>query len=134
MKKKSLIIAIAILALLACAGAAALLLRGGAPGFTGSRVKNPDAYELAITRMNGTDSHTLTLRQGNRLQVHFETTAGERTLKIRDPAGSAVYSGDGKACTDFMLDIAQDGDYTIAVTAKQGGGSLKAAVLPGEEK
>lgn len=134
MKKKSLIIAIAILALLACAGAAVLLLRGGAPGFTGSRVKNPDAYELAITRMNGTDSHTLTLRQGNRLQVHFETTAGEMTLEIRDPAGSAVYSGDGKACTDFMLDIAQDGDYTIAVTAKQGGGSLKAAVLPGEEK
>lgn len=134
MKKKSLIIAIAILALLACAGAAALLLRGGATGFTGSRVKNPDAYELAITRMNGTDSHTLTLRQGNRLQVHFETTAGEMTLEIRDPAGSAVYSGDGKACTDFMLDIAQDGDYTIAVTAKQGGGSLKAAVLPGEEK
>lgn len=134
MKKKSLIIAIAILALLACAGAAALLLRGNAPGFIGSRVKNPDAYELAITRMNGTDSHTLTLRQGNRLQVHFETTAGEMTLEIRDPAGSAIYSGDGKACTDFTLDIAQDGDYTIAVTAKQGGGSLKAAVLPGEEK
>lgn len=134
MKKKSLIIAIAILALLACAGAAALLLRGGAPGFTGSRVKNPDAYELAITRMNGTDSHTLTLRQGNRLQVHFETTAGEMTLEIRDPAGSAVYSGDGKACTDFTLDIVQDGDYTIVVTAKRGGGSLKAAVLPGEEK
>lgn len=134
MKKKSLIIAIAILALLACAGAAALLLRGGAPGFTGSRVKNPDTYELAITRMNGTDSHTLTLRQGNRLQVHFETTAGEMTLEICDPAGSAVYSGDGKACTDFTLDIAQDGDYTIAVTAKQGAGSLKAAVLPGEDK
>ena len=134
MKKKSLIITIIILALLVCAGAAALLLRGGAPEFTGSRVKNPDAYELAITRMNGTDSHTLTLRQGNRLQVHFETTKGEMTLEIRDPAGGTVYSGDGKACTDFTLDIAQDGDYTIAVTAKQSGGSLKAAVLPGEEK
>ena len=46
------------------------------------------------------------------------------TLEIRDPAGSAVSSGDGKTCTDFTLDIAQDGDYTIAVTAKQGGGSL----------
>lgn len=134
MKKKSLIITIIILALLVCAGAAALLLRGSTPEFTGSRVKNPDAYELAITRMNGTDSHTLTLRQGNRLQVHFETMAGEMTLEIRDPAGSAIYSGDGKACTDFTLDIGQDGDYTIAVTAKQGGGSLKAAVLPREEK
>lgn len=132
--KKSWIVAIVILALLVCAGAAALLLRGGAPEFTGSRVKNPDAYELTITRMNGTDSHTLTLQQGNRLQVHFETTAGEMALEIRDPTGSAIYSGDGKACTDFTLDIAQDGDYTIAVTAKQGGGSLKARVLPGEDK
>ena len=132
--KKSWIVAIVILALLVCAGAAALLLRGGAPEFTGSRVKNPDAYELTITRMNGTDSHTLTLRQCNRLQVHFETTAGEMALEIRDPAGSAIYSGDGKACTDFTLDIAQDGDYTIAVTAKQGGGSLKARVLPSEDK
>ena len=128
--KKSWIVAIVILALLVCAGAAALLLRGGAPEFTGSRVKNPDAYELTITRMNGADSHTLTLRQCNRLQVHFETMAGEMALEIRDPAGSAIYSGDGKACTD----IAQDGDYTIAVTAKQGGGSLKARVLPGEDK
>ena len=122
--KKSWIVAIVILALLVCAGAAALLLRGGAP----------DAYELTITRMNGTDSHTLTLQQGNRLQVHFETTAGEMALEIRDPAGSAIYSGDGKACTDFTLDIAQDGDYTIAVTAKQGCGSLKARVLLGEDK
>ena len=55
-------------------------------------------------------------------------------LEIRDPAGSAIYSGDGKACTDFTLDIAQDGDYTIAVTAKQGCGSLKATVLLGEDK
>ena len=62
--KKSWIVAIVILTLLVCAGAAALLLRGGAPEFTGSRVKNPDAYELTITRMNGTDSHTLTLQQG----------------------------------------------------------------------
>ena len=89
--KKSWIVAIVILALLVCAGAAALLLRSGAPEFTGSRVKNPDAYEMAITRMNGTDSHTLTLQQGNRLQVHFETTAGEMALEIRDPAGSAIY-------------------------------------------
>lgn len=132
--KKSWIVAIVILTLLVCAGAAALLLHGGTPEFTGSRVKNPDAYELTITRMNGTDSHTLTLQQGNRLQVHFETTAGEMALEIRDPAGSAIYSGDGKACTDFTLDIAQNGDYTIAVTAKQGGGSLKARVLPGEDK
>ena len=46
--KKSWIVAIVILALLVCAGAAALLLRGGVPEFTGSRVKNPDAYEMAI--------------------------------------------------------------------------------------
>ena len=33
-------------------------------GFTGSRVKNPDSYSLDIERMNGTDLHTLDLKNG----------------------------------------------------------------------
>ena len=32
--------------------------------FSGSRVKNPDAYLLDIKKMNGTDLHTLELCEG----------------------------------------------------------------------
>ena len=47
------------LPLLLVAGYALFLLCLNQPGFTGSRVKNPDAYLLDIRRMNGTDQHSL---------------------------------------------------------------------------
>ena len=128
MKRKRIVLSSAVLALLAIV-AAALYMHFRMPTFNGSRVKNPDAYQLDIARMNGTDSHTLTADAGDRLQVHFEMLQGEMTLEIRDPAGNVVYSGDGKACTDFTLDMEQDGGYTVSITARQGKGSLKIAVL-----
>lgn len=50
-----------------------LLVIYNRPGFTGERIKNPDSYSLDILRMNGTDSHTLSLNAGDVLQVEFET-------------------------------------------------------------
>lgn len=128
MKRKRIVLSIAALALLVIV-AAALYMHFRMPMFSGSRVKNPDAYQLDIARMNGTDSHTLTADAGDRLQVHFEALHGEMNLEIRDPAGNTIYSGDGKACTDFTLDIEQAGGYTVSIAARQGKGNLKIAVL-----
>ena len=65
------------LALLMLAGVAGALLRWNQEGFTGSRVKNPDAYLLDIEKMNGTDLHTLELQKGDVLHIRFETVKGE---------------------------------------------------------
>lgn len=46
------------------AGLTMLLVIYNRPGFTGERIKNPDSYSLDILRMNGTDSHTLSLNAG----------------------------------------------------------------------
>jgi len=56
-----------VLPLLFLAGAAVFLSCYDQEGFTGSRVKNPDAYLLDIERMNGTDLHTLELQEGDSL-------------------------------------------------------------------
>ena len=66
------------LALTVLAGCAALLYVSqplGQAGFTGSRVKNPDAYLLDIEAMNGTDLHTLELSAGDVLRVTFDKAA-----------------------------------------------------------
>lgn len=47
--------------LLLIVGTAVFLFFSNQEGFTGSRVKNPDAYLLDIQSMNGTDVHTLGL-------------------------------------------------------------------------
>ena len=46
-----------VLSLLLLAGIAVFLFCYNLEGFTGSRVKNPDAYLLDIEKMNGTDLH-----------------------------------------------------------------------------
>ena len=63
MTKRNKVVFIALLLLL-LAGIAAFLFCYNQEGFTGSRVKNPDAYLLDIEKMNGTDLHTRSCRRG----------------------------------------------------------------------
>lgn len=93
-------------------------------GFDGSRVKNPDSYTLDIRKMNGTDSHTLELSAGDALQIDFSVEKGSIKLDILDPSGNSVYSGNGKDCNAFELNISENGIYTISVEAKNLKGSV----------
>ena len=110
--------------LLLAAGAAAFLFRSNQEGFRGSRVKNPDAYLLDIAWMNGIDQHTLTLNEGDTLQIQFSTDKGSLCMDIKAPDGTAVYSGNGKAATDFTVNIRESGVYTIVVDAHQAAGTI----------
>ena len=92
--------------------------------FTGSRVKNPDAYLLDIERMNGTDLHTLELREGDVLQIQFETEKGTMYMEIKAPDGTTVYRGNGKETTAFTVNIRKSGVYTIVVEARHAKGTL----------
>lgn len=51
--------------------------------FDGSSAKNADSYMLEIKTMNCTDTHTLELRQGDRLKILFETVRGSYKRNIR---------------------------------------------------
>ena len=120
------------LPLLLVAGYALFLLCLNQPGFNGSRVKNPDAYLLDIRRMNGTDQHSLTLQQGDCLQIHFKTEKGSLTMEITGPDGREVYSGNGQETTDFTVTVPESGLYTITVSARQAKGSISVQVPGGK--
>ena len=123
MTKKSKAVFI-VLTLLILAGAAVFLLCTNQENFTGSRVKNPDAYLLDIEKMNGTDLHTLELHEGDVLQIEFETEKGELYMEIKAPDGTAVYRGNGKETTDFAVNIRESGVYTIVVEARRAKGTI----------
>ena len=112
------------LSLLLLAGVAVCRFCFRQEGFTGSRVKNPDAYLLDIERMNGTDLHTLQLHKGDILQVRFETVKGELYMEIKAPDKTAVYRGNGKETTDFTVNIRESGVYTIVVEARRAKGTV----------
>ena len=123
MKRWSKAIFIA-LPLLILTGVAIFLFCYNQEGFTGSRVKNPDAYLLDIEKMNGTDLHTLELCEGDVLQIRFETVKGELYMEIKAPDGTSVYRGNGKETTDFTVNIRESGIYTIVVEARRAKGTI----------
>ena len=108
--------------LLLLAGTAVFLFCRNQEGFTGSRVKNPDAYLLDIERMHGTDLHTLELREGDVLQIDFETVKGELYAEIKAPDGTSIYRGNGKETTEFTVNIRETGVYTVVVEARHAKG------------
>ena len=120
-RNKALLI---LLPLLLLGGIAALLFHSNQEGFTGSRVKNPDAYLLDIKKMNGTDLHTLELHAVDVLQVRFETVNGSLYMEIKAPDGTTVYRGNGKEATDFAVNIRENGVYTIVVEARHAKGTI----------
>ena len=113
-----------VLPLLVLAGIAMLMSCSNQESFTGSRVKNPDAYLLDIKKMNGTDLHALELREGDVLQIQFETEKGNLYMEIKAPDGTAVYRGNGKETTDFAVNIRESGVYTIVVEARHAKGTI----------
>lgn len=62
-KSKSKRFFLIVLFLLFLAGVAVVLFCYNQEGFTGNRIKNPDAYLLNIERRNGTDLHTFELQE-----------------------------------------------------------------------
>lgn len=56
--------------------------------FDGSSAKNADSYHLDVKTMNGTDTHTLELKQGDTLKILFETVKGALEMKITSPEPS----------------------------------------------
>ena len=122
-----------VLSLLLLAGIAVFLFCYNLEGFTGSRVKNPDAYLLDIEKMNGTDLHTLELSRGNVLQIQFETEKGELYMEIKAPDGAAVYRGNGKETTDFTVNIRESGVYTVVVEAQHAKGTIHVQLAGGKQ-
>ena len=112
------------LPLLILAGVAIFLFCYNQEGFTGSRVKNPDEYLLDIEKMNGTDLHTLELREGDTLQIEFETGKGELYMEIKAPDGTAIYRGTGEETTEFAVNIRESGVYTVVVEARRAKGTI----------
>ena len=92
--------------------------------FDVSSVKNEDSYQLDIKTMNGTDTHTLELKQGDMMKIRFETVKGTLNVKITSPDGTALYQGDGTV-KEFTVEAPMDGAYPIVVVGQKAEGSIR---------
>ena len=114
----------AVFILLVLAGLGAFLIISNQPGFTGEQIKNPDSYILDAQKMNGADSHTLSLAAGDVLQVEFETEKGSLHMEITAPDGTVLYAGNGEVTTAFEITLPETGAYTVAVKGRNAKGTV----------
>ena len=91
--------------------------------FDGSSAKNADSYHLDVKTMNGTDTHTLELKQGDTLKILFETVKGSLEMKITSPDGTSLYQGDGTV-TEFTVEAPVDGPYAIVIAGQNAKGRI----------
>lgn len=103
---------------------AVFLVLYGRDDFAGERIKEPDSYMLDIERMNGRDSHALTLSAGDVLKIVFETEGGALSMEITSPSGASVYKGNGRQITDFEISATESGEYTVTVEARHAKGKI----------
>ena len=123
---------IRVLTILSCIAAAILLIaalhlfrsnHNDSPGWR--LFKTQDSYTLYSQQMNGADSHTLNLTDGDVLQVTFETEKGSLHMEITAPDGTMIYAGNGEETTEFEINISQTGAYTVTAEARHAKGTIR---------
>lgn len=126
--RRKIIIALAVLLMAALAVGITAFVYSTQEIFNGERIKNPDSYILVFDRMNQSDSHTLSLKEGEGLCVEFAIEKGRVDLVVENSHGSVIYRGNKIDSGIFDLIIPADGDYTILVNAKNAKGFIMASV------
>ena len=103
--------------------AAAALCGCAQESFVGSCEKTSDSYVAEFEQMNGSDSHTLTLKRGDLLKIHINVDSGSVRLTIAC-GNSVLYAGNGTAASDFTLNVPNDGNYTVTLDAHHAAGKV----------
>lgn len=109
---------------LALLTAAAALCGCVQESFVGRCEKSPDGYIAEFERMDGSDSHVLTLKKGDVLNVTIAVDSGSLRLTIAG-GNSILYAGNGTAASDFTLNIPSDGKYTVTLDARHAAGMVR---------
>ena len=113
-----------------------ILLTGCGTGsvFDGSRVSDASGFRMEYSILNREESADLNLREGNRLRVSLSHTEGSADVIVGMEGKTSIYQGRGQQNAEFVLEIAETGNYHISVTGHQAKGSISFTRIPGEMK
>ena len=112
------------------------LLTGCGTGsvFDGSRVSDASGFRMEYSMLNREESADLTLREGDCLRVSLSHTDGSVNVTVGMEGQEPIYRGNGQQNADFILEIAESGNYHISVSGHQAKGSISFTRIPGEKE
>ena len=84
--------------------------------------------------LNREESADLNLREGDCLQVSLSHTEGYVDVTVQSDGKEPIYRGNGQQNADFVLEIAETGNYHIAVSGHQAKGKITFTRIPGEQE
>ena len=108
------------------------LLTGCGTGsvFDGSRVSDASGFRTEYSILNQEESADLTLREGDCLRVSLSHTEGTVDVTVGMNGKELIYRGNRQQNADFVLEIAETGNYHILVSGQQAKGNISFAGIP----
>lgn len=112
------------------------LLAGCGTGsvFDGSRAADASGFRMEYSMLNQEESADLNLTEGDRLQVFLSHAEGTVDVTVGMEGQEPIYRGNGQQNAEFVLEIAETGNYHISVTGHLAKGSMSFTRIPGEMK
>ena len=113
-----------------------LLLTGCGTGsvFDGSRLANASEFQMEYSALNREEAAELVLQAGEQLRVTLSHTEGTVDVTVGMEGQEPIYRGRGQQNADFILEIAESGNYHISVSGHQAKGSISFTRIPGEKE
>ena len=110
------------------------LLTGCGTGsvFDGSRATDASGFRMEYSILNREESADLSLTEGDRLRVFLSHTEGTADVTVGMDGNEPIYRGRGQQNAEFVLEIAEAGNYHISVSGHQAKGSVSFTRIPGE--
>ena len=108
--------------------------RGTSSAFDGSRVSDASGLRMEYSILNREESADLPLTEGDCLRVSLSHTDGSVNVTVGMEGQEPIYRGNGQQNADFILEIAESGNYHISVSGHQAKGSISFTRIPGEKE
>ena len=102
--------------------------------FDGSRVSDASGFRMEYSILNREESADLNLTEGDCLLVSLSHTEGTVDVTVGMEGQAPIYRGNGQQNADFVLEIAETGNYHISVSGHQAKGNISFTRIPGGQE
>jgi hypothetical protein len=99
--------------------------------FDGSRVSKASEFQIDYSVLDREETEDLVLYARDQLHITLSHTKGYVDVTVGMEGKEPIYRGNGQQNADFVLEIAETGNYHISVSGHQARGNISFTRIPG---
>lgn len=102
--------------------------------FDGSRVSKASEFQIDYSVLDGEETEDLVLYARDQLHITLSHTKGYVDVTVGMEGKEPIYRGNGQQNADYVLEIAETGNYHISVSGHQARGNISFTRIPGGQE